>query len=252
MNYRRLPFEQYFINTSLDRNHTGKVTYPIKYTAVKYNAGGLLSFLHIMHEMNYEIHYERSRNVIQLNFEKTTGFTDWFANVVEFSAKYYDAIQFENKPLQLRVHHGWGNMYKSIKREVRKKWQEFHEAYPDAETEIVGWSMGSGLAILCCQDLHYNFGVRSHLFTYGSVRPFKAVRSNEAAMKRYLRSTAGEAWNFADVNDLISYMPPFRRWMMIRRVDVAMDKGRRFWRLFRVVRYHSHYDEEKLYKLLDE
>ena len=176
MNYRRLPFEQYFINTSLDRNHTGRVTYPVKYTSVKYNAGGLLSFLHIMHEMNYEIHYEKIRNVIQLNFEKTTGFTDWFANVVEFSAKYYDAITFEEKPLQLRVHHGWGNMYKSIKREVRKKWQELHEAYPDAETEIVGWSLGSGLAILCCQDLHYNFGVRSHLFTYGSVRSCSGLK----------------------------------------------------------------------------
>ena len=252
MAYAHLPFEQYFINTSDDFNHTGRATYDVKYIPVRYSCNKMEKLFHIEHEVNYEIHYERSRNVIQLNFEKTTGFTDWFANVVEFSAKYYDAIQFENKPLQLRVHHGWGNMYKSIKREVRKKWQEFHEAYPDAETEIVGWSMGSGLAILCCQDLHYNFGVRSHLFTYGSVRPFKAVRSNEAAMKRYLRSTAGEAWNFADVNDLISYMPPFRRWMMIRRVDVAMDKGRRFWRLFRVVRYHSHYDEEKLYKLLDE
>ena len=37
MNYKHLPFEEYFINTSEDYTHTGQVTYPVKYTAVKYN-----------------------------------------------------------------------------------------------------------------------------------------------------------------------------------------------------------------------
>ena len=37
MAYQRLPFEEYFINTSEDFTHTGHVTYPVKYVAVKYN-----------------------------------------------------------------------------------------------------------------------------------------------------------------------------------------------------------------------
>ena len=37
MQYRRLPYEEYFINTSEDFTHTGRVTYPVKYVAVKYN-----------------------------------------------------------------------------------------------------------------------------------------------------------------------------------------------------------------------
>ena len=37
MKYQRLPFEEYFINTSEDFTHTGRVTYPVQYIAVKYN-----------------------------------------------------------------------------------------------------------------------------------------------------------------------------------------------------------------------
>ena len=110
MEYRRLPFEQYFINTSEDYNHRGTVSYPVRYTAVGYSTTWLQRLLGIRHEVNYEIHYEEDRNVIQLNFQRTVGFSDWVANVGEFSVKYYDAIEFEGEPLQLRVHRGWGEM----------------------------------------------------------------------------------------------------------------------------------------------
>ena len=31
MDYKRLPYEEYFINTSEDYTHTGRVTYPMHY-----------------------------------------------------------------------------------------------------------------------------------------------------------------------------------------------------------------------------
>ncbi|MBO4837638.1 MAG: hypothetical protein J5564_08105 [Clostridia bacterium] len=247
MDYRRLPFEQYFINTSEDYNHRGTVTRPVHYTAVSYSTTFPERLLGIGHEVNYEIHYEEDRGVIQLNFQRTVGFSDWVANVGEFSVKYYDAIEFEGEPLQLRVHRGWGDMYLTIKREVRKQWQLLHEQHPEAETEIVGWSLGSGQAILCCQDLNYNFGVRSHLFTYGSVRPFKCIRSNAALMRRYLDSLCRECWNFADINDVITYMPPFRSFLMINRVDVGTGLRRSAFRLMNPWRYHTGYDCAGLY-----
>ena len=97
-----------------------------------------------------------------------------------------DAIVFEDEPLQLRVHHGWGAMYRTIKKDIRQAWQDLKQAHPEADTEIIGWSLGSGQAILCCQDLNYNFGVKPHLFTFGSVRPFKSVPTNAQRMRRYL------------------------------------------------------------------
>ena len=252
MAYSHLPFEQYFINTSDDFNHTGRATYDVKYIPVRYSCNKMEKFFHIEHEVNYEIHYEEDRDVIQLNFEKSSGFTDWFANIFEFSSKYYDAITYEERPLQLRVHHGWGVMYKTIKREVRSKWKELHEKHPSAETEVVGWSLGSGQAILCCQDLNYNFGVKPHLFTYGSVRPFKGKRSNSSRLKSYLDTVCTECWNFADINDIVTYMPPFRGFVMIRRVDISEEKKRTFFKLLKPKRFHTTYDHSNLYsKLLE-
>ncbi len=247
MAYRRLPFEQYFINTSEDYNHTGRVTWPVAYTAVSYPCHDLMGrLLKLRHAVDYEIHYEPDRDVIQLNFQRTVGRSDWFANVFEFSDKYYDAITFEDAPLQLRVHHGWAEMYLTIKRDVRARWKELHEAHPEAATEIVGWSLGSGQAILCCQDLNYNFGVRPYLITFGSVRPFKSVRSNARRMARYLDSVCTQCWNIADRNDIVTYMPPFRGFRMIRRVEVG-DRKRTVWRLLHPFTYHTHYDLSGLY-----
>ena len=60
MEYRRLPFEQYFINTSEDYNHIGGVSYPVRYTGVEYSTSFLQRLLGIRHEVNYEIHYEET------------------------------------------------------------------------------------------------------------------------------------------------------------------------------------------------
>ena len=247
MAYRRLPFEQYFINTSEDYTHTGKVTYPVHYVAVKYNTSKFGKALGLTHEVNYEIHYEPDRDVIQMHFQRTLDATDWFANIFEFSSRYYHAIEFEGEPLQLRVHHGWGNMYLAIKYEVREKWKELHDLHPDAATEILGWSLGSGIACLCCQDLNYNFGVKPYLYTFGSVRPFKYTLLNKERMRSYLATLCTDCENFADVNDLITYMPPFRGFTMIRRVNVGTGKKRTFFRMLNPLRYHVHYDRADLY-----
>ena len=232
MAYQRLPYEEYFINTSEDYTHTGRVTYPVHYVAVKYNTTKFWKWLGISHEVNYEIHYEPERDVIQMHFQRTLDAIDWFANIFEFASRYYRAIEFEGEKLQLRVHHGWGDMYLAIKHEVREKWQQLKEAHPDAATEILGWSLGSGIACLCCQDLNYNFGVKPYLYTFGSVRPFKC--------QLVVRLVA-------DVNDLISYMPPFRGFTMIRRVNIGTDQKRSFFRLLHPLRYHVHYDRAELY-----
>jgi hypothetical protein len=52
------------------------------------------------------------------------------------------------------------------------------------------------------------------------------------------------------VNDLISYMPPFRGFTMIRRVNVGTDQKRSFFRLLHPLRYHVHYDLPELYRKL--
>lgn len=244
MKYRRLPYTEYFINTSEDYTRTGGRTYEIDYTAKKYRSG----LFRIEHEVNYEIHYDEERDVIQINFQCTNGFTDWLANVFEFSSRYYRAIDFEDEPLQLRVHHGWANMYLAVKNEVRGGWKALHAAHPEAYTEVVGWSLGAGIACLCAQDLNYNFGVKTYLYTFGSVRPFKYTPLNRDRMLKYFSTICEECFNFADVNDMITYLPPFRGFTMINRVNVGTGEKRTVFRLLNPVRYHTHYYIKDLYK----
>lgn len=248
MEYRRLPFREYFINTSEDYTHTGEVTRKIDYTAVKYYSGRFQKAIGLSHEVNYDIHYEKDRNVIQVNFQRTLDKSDWIANVAEFSSKYYAAIEFKGEPLQLRVHHGWGNMYRAVKHTVRKRWKRLHDKYPVAETEILGWSLGAGIACLCAQDLNYNFGIKPYLYTFGSVRPFKSAVKDRHRLREYLDTLCTECLNFSDVNDLISYMPPFRGFMMINRVDVGLTRKKSILKLIHPLKYHIHYDTPALYE----
>jgi hypothetical protein len=69
-------------------------------------------------------------------------------------------------------------------------------------------------------------------------------------MLRYLSTLYTECANFADINDLISYMPPFRGFTMIHRVKVGTEYKRSFFRLIHPLRYHVHYDLPELYKKL--
>ncbi len=247
MEYRRLPFREYFINTSEDYTHTGEVTRRIDYTAAKYYSGRFQRAIGLSHEVNYDVHFERDRRVIQLNFQRTLDKSDWVANIFEFSSKYYAAIDYEGEPLQLRVHHGWGNMYKAIKHTVRRRWKRLHDRYPDAQTEILGWSLGAGIACLCAQDLNYNFGIKPYLYTFGSVRPFKSARRDRERLESYLGTICEECLNFSDVNDLISYMPPFRGFMMINRVNVGLTMKKSFFKLIHPLKYHIYYDTPALY-----
>ena len=87
MAYRRLPFAQYFINTSEDFNATRRSTVRVNYTAISYTSGALDKLLGLQREVNYEVHYEPERDVIQINFQRTIGFADWLVNF-EFAGKY--------------------------------------------------------------------------------------------------------------------------------------------------------------------
>lgn len=248
VNYHRLPYEQYFIDNSADYNHTGKARRQIDYKAVSYQCNRMERLIHFRHEVNYDIFYESERNVIQINFQQTVGFSDWVANILEFGSRYYDAIEYRGQKLQLRAHHGWAEMYKTIKWDIREKWSEMHAGHPDARTEIIGWSLGSGQAMLCAQDLNYNFGVRAYVYTYGSVRPFRYTHGNRALMEKYLSDTYKECWNFSNINDIITYMPPFYGFTMTHRVDVGKEEKLSVLRLFNPYRYHTIYDHSDLYE----
>lgn len=238
--YKKLRFEQYFIDTSNDYNQTMKARFKINYTDIKYEYKDMIC------HANFEVHYEEDRNVIQVHFEETNGKKDWFVNFM-FIQKYYDSFMYKGKKITLKVHNGWAKMFKAIKHQVRNKVKILLQEHPTAEVEIIGWSLGSGQAMLCAQDLNYNLGIKSHLFTYGSVNPFKTNIFNRKRIKSYLRSCCKEVYNFADRSDIVSYLP-FRLFGFIKIRRVNIEGRLRILGLFNPGLYHTHYDEVKLYR----
>lgn len=236
MKYTALPFEQYFIDASGDWNNTGKATFNIIYNVVKY--------IHNKKTYNayYKVHYDRARNVIQCFFKETTDNTGWRANF-DFAEKYYDEFDYDGNIIKLKVHCGWSAMYKAMKHHIREDYSYYKEKYPTAETEIIGWSLGSGQAQLCAQDLFYNFGVKAYIYTFGSVQPFFGYNKD---MRNYLKNIYKACYNFADVNDIVTYMPPFVGYFMLNKVKVRLKRFCIF-RLFDPNYYHACYYLKKLY-----
>lgn len=237
---KHLKFSQYFIDTSDDFNHTGQASYKINYITVPYTYKGF------PFEAEYEMHYDEKRKVIQVNFQATKDNMDWITNLL-FVQKYYDSFMYNGKKITLRVHNGWAAMYKALKHLIRNRLAVLLHNYPYAEIEVVGWSLGSALAQLCAQDIFYNFGRKVYLYTYGSVNPFKTNIFNRRITKRYLRECCNVCYNFVNVNDIVTYLPP-RLFGFIKIHKRTIGRPFLFWRLFRPMTYHTIYDREELYK----
>ena len=79
--YEKLRYEQYFIDTTGDINHTGKARFKIEYKSINYVYNGVLT------HANYCVYYDEERNVIQVHFEGTKDVPDWITNIL-FQPKY--------------------------------------------------------------------------------------------------------------------------------------------------------------------
>jgi hypothetical protein len=242
MEYSRLDFDQYFTDTSNDWcGHTGKIVNQVNYKNVHYEYDG------IEYDATYDVLYDEGRNCIQVHFQGSNGAGDWVTNFL-FVAKYYDSFvdPKTGKRIQLRVHMGWARMYQAMKHIIRDSVQAILKDHPEAEVEVIGWSLGSAMAQLCVQDLNYNFGIQSHLFTYGSVNPWKMKHGVRRKTKKYLRSCCKEYYNFSHKSDIVTYVVPwifgFRK---IKRVNLGVFK---FFGLFNPMVYHCEYWKHDLYE----
>ena len=240
INYSKLPYEQYFIDTTNDINKKGTKRLEMKYNDVQYEYNGLIT------HANYEINYDEERNVIQVHFQGTIDLPDWVTNFM-FLPKYYKSFEWDGKKITLKVHKSWAAMYKVMKDFIRDGVKDLLLKHPTAEVEVIGWSLGSGQAQLCVQDLNYNLGIKSHLFTFGSVNIFKTNIFNRNKTKKYFRSCCKEYHLFCSRSDAVTYaVPRIFGFVKIYRTNV---KGRfKFFGLFNPLKYHMHYDERDLYE----
>ena len=265
MSYQKKDYNVYFANTSCDYQFTDgdksgvKSDRTISYKSIKYRSGLFTK------SVEYEVYYDESRKVIEVNFEQTNGILDWFVNF-DYPDSYYDSFDTEFGKIKLRVHHGWNKMYKACKNAVRNEVIQLLNEHQDCvDIDIIGWSLGSGIAQLCLQDLSYilsnwdefnniniverNYKLR--LYTFGTVKPFFYINSKT---KKYLSSLGDEIHMFGDVNDVVTYVPPFIHWHTINHVTSVDYRKKNFKvspiELFKPLTYHTHYnsDDELYYK----
>ena len=243
--YKRLSFGQYFIDTSKDWRDTGKARFDIEYNHVEY-VRKLFGFIPLKCSAEWECHYEEDRNVIQVNFEQTHGWKDWIVNLL-FSSKPYDEFVFENVQVQLRACKGWMQMFFMMKHQVREAVSKLYAEHPNAEVEIIGWSLGSSQAQYCAQDLFFNFGIRSYLYTDGSVKPWKKPLSKKKAktLQNYLAKCTKACYNFMERRDIVTYMPPLTGYFAMNPVKLGKFQ---FKELFKPNRWHTEYGEDYEYK----
>lgn len=234
--YTRLPFYQYFSDQSLGK-YGGKPRFTVDYKNIKYKHIGH------KHDVAYCVMFDEDRDVYQIYFKETYKWNQWLCNF-DFPKKYYDSFQYEGKDIQLKASRGWVSLYCAIKWYIRNELKALATVYGMKEVEIIGWSLGSALAQLCAQDLFFNFGIQSHLFTFGSV---KCWCSKDANVIDYLKNCTKECFNFYSWNDIVGYMVCLPHYFAMNHIKLKTDKHSIF-RWFNPMKWHTEYWKEDWYK----
>lgn len=241
--YKRLPFEQYFIDQSQGaQGGETKPRFKINYELTEYEHDDGDKHKHTIY---HKVVWDALRHTIQIYFRETVDKSEWKANF-EFASKYYDRFEYNGKMIQLKTATGWGDMYSCIKWKIRNAVSELMRRHNgvDIYVEIIGWSLGSALAQLCAQDLYFNMDIKSHVFTFGSVKPW--CHANKT-VKKYLSECYEECYNFGDHNDIVSYMVCLPWYFKLNPIKLKQDKFSIF-KLFKPQKYHCEYWKADYYK----
>lgn len=237
--YKRLRFGDYFTICS---NNWHKI--PTKLELAKYTK---VPYVYKKHRFiaEYQVRFDEKRNCIQAIFQQTKEKSDWRVNL-SFAKKVYDQFTFDGEVIQIKVHGGWATMWLVMQDKVRAELKELLDRHPDAYIEVFGWSLGSAIATLAAEDIYFKFGIKPHLFTYGSVKPIFGKKTHN-----YFLKCCEEVYNFYDHCDIVGYMVPFLGWRTINHKKVKLERFCIF-KLFNPLKYHTYYHIEKLYKDIEE
>jgi hypothetical protein len=234
LEYKRLNFEDYFTICSGNTNKLETNLKIAKYKSIPY------TYKNKEYTAEYQVRFDSKRNCIQVILQQTSSKSDWFVNL-DFPSKIYDKFTFEGKLIQLSVHRGWGNMWLVCQQTIRAEIFKLLEKHPGCYIEVIGWSLGSGLAQLAAEDIYFKFGIKPYLYTFGSVKPFFGKTTYD-----FVKACCAEAYNFYDHCDIVGYMVPFFGWRAINHCKVKLEKFS-IVKLFKPTIYHCSYDTRGQY-----
>ena len=247
MSYTRRKFSEAYAIQHAEKGNNRFGTYNftddevVRYTTVSYRPGLITK------HAEYSVMYHSDRDVIAIYFQGTADVGDWSANFT-VSTKDWRTVVFNGNKVNIKVHKGWYNMYNAMKSAIHKEYEVLKKEHENAELEIIGHSLGAGMAQICTEEMYYTYGVKSHCFTFGSVKPF-CFESIDA--KGYLQSCCKEVYNFCDSSDIVCYLPPFDNFDHINAVWIDYANSGLNYKIDNVFSYHFVYDIEALYEATD-
>lgn len=185
--------------------------------------------------VNWIVRVDHDEKAVRLYFEESHGKRDWLNNLA-FPVKPY-----KKQVNTLWVAHGWCNAYKSCNNEIQNDFIQNVNKYPEYQAEICGWSYGGAMAVLASEDFYFRTKIKPIVTTFGAPKPIFGKKS-----WKHIRDCVASINQYADVNDCVTFMPPFPGYKHIRKLKVGKRKFNLIeW--FKPKIYHTTYDEKDVY-----
>lgn len=183
-----------------------------------------------LHELNYTIQADPGIQTTYVIFQESNGKKDWKDNLnfLPISIKPY-----KNQETVLKVHRGFAREYKSGNDEVLASVKAAIESYPGHKIVVSGWSNGGAVALLCAEDIFFNFKIRPDLITFGA--PKVCANKKTAA---YVYSCIGKATEYCHKSDMVTTVPP--GFCHVAKYPLGEFSLKHF---FQPKEYHTRYDE---------
>lgn len=195
-----------------------------------YNESGL--------KVNWKVLTDTDRGIVRLLFQASNGTIDWIINFAFFSKKVTQIYKNQEKDFYVCV--GWDTAWKSCNDEVMEAYIKVCNTYKDYKHEIDGWSLGGAMTQIAGEDYFYRTGEKPYGVTFGSPNPEKNGH--------VLKNSFQQLNMFANINDCVSYLPPFSGFDnsldRINLGDSTINKAK----LLMPWIYHTAYGNKKLYK----
>lgn len=187
-------------------------------------------------DVDWAIIVDDDRDKIILSFKESNSKRDWINNF-NFPIKPY-----KNQSTCLLVTRGWAKAYKTCNDEVMENLiKQLSNTDKDYHIEIIGWSYGGALAILACEDLYFRTGIKANVITFGAPK----VSFGRKTRNYIFTECCNSVHQYANVNDVVTYLPPFPFYKHIMRINVG-DK----FNLIKLCKpniYHTIYGDKELY-----
>lgn len=149
--------------------------------------------------------------VIYLFFQPTRTKRDW-ENNFNFPVKVY-----KNQKSCIKASRGWGDAWKSCNDEIMEVTIKAVDQNPDYDFIISGWSLGGAMSVLAAEDFYYRTGKNPTLITFGSPKPCFGLKT-----AKYIKKCCnGKVLQYADRNDIVTYLPPFPGFSHVKRVTIG-------------------------------